>query len=59
MKRLVVTTAALLALSLTPALAAGCCGKAGKGMCAKSTSSMTMKSSKKGCCDKMAKKMDM
>ena len=59
MKRLVITTAALLALSLTPALAAGCCGK-GQGMCAKSTSSMTMKSGKKGCCcDKMAKKMDM
>ena len=35
MKRLVITAATLLALSLTPAMAAGCCGKGGKGMCAK------------------------
>ena len=60
MKRLALTTATLLVLSLIPALAAGCCGKGGKGMCAKSTSSMSMNSNKKGCCcDKMAKKMEM
>ncbi|WP_267358748.1 MULTISPECIES: hypothetical protein [unclassified Methylobacterium] len=45
-----ITTAALLALSLTPAMAAGCCGKSGKGMCAKPAASMSMKSGKKGCC---------
>ncbi|MCJ2021915.1 hypothetical protein MKK84_31675 [Methylobacterium sp. E-065] len=50
MKRIVITTAALLALSLTPAMAAGCCGKSGKGMCAKPAASMSMKSGKKGCC---------
>ena len=55
-----ISTVTLLALSLTSALAAECCGKAGKRMSAKSMSSMTMKSGKKGCCcDKMAKKMDM
>lgn len=60
MKRLVITAAALFALSLTPAMAAGCCGKAGKGMCAKPTASMSMKSGKKGCCcDGMNKKMSM
>lgn len=60
MKRLVITTAALLALSLTPAMAAGCCGKGGKGMCAKPTAAMSMKGGKKGCCcDSMGKKMSM
>jgi hypothetical protein len=62
MKRLVITSAALLALSLTPAMAAGCCGKAGKGMCAKPTASMSMsmKSGKKGCCcEGMGKSMKM
>ncbi|KQQ13837.1 hypothetical protein ASF59_20355 [Methylobacterium sp. Leaf121] len=60
MKRLVITTATLLALSLTPAMAAGCCGKGGKGMCAKPMASMSMKSGKKGCCcEGMGKKMAM
>ena len=60
MKRIALAAATLLVLSLTPAMAAGCCGKGSKGMCAKPTSSMSMKGSKKGCCcDKMAKKMSM
>ena len=60
MKRLVITTATLLALSLTPAMAAGCCGKGGKGMCAKPMASMSMKGGKKGCCcEGMGKKMAM
>jgi hypothetical protein len=60
MKRLVITAAALLALSLTPAMAAGCCGKSAKGMCAKPTASMSMKSGKKGCCcEGMGKSMKM
>ena len=60
MKRLVITTAALLAISLTPATAAGCYGKSGKGMCAKPTASMSMRSGKKGCCcEGMGKSMKM
>lgn len=60
MKRLVIATATLLALSLTPAMAAGCCGKSGKGMCAKPMASMSMKSGKKGCCCQgMGKSMKM
>ena len=58
MKRLVITTATLLALSLTPAMAAGCCGKGTKGMCAKPMASMSMKSGKKGC-QGLGKKMSM
>ncbi|ACB24527.1 MULTISPECIES: hypothetical protein [Methylobacterium] len=59
MKRLM-TAAALIALSLTPAMAAGCCGKSGKGMCAKPPASMSMKGGKKGCCcEGMGKSMRM
>ena len=60
MKRLVIATATLLALSLAPAMASGCCGKGGKGMCAKPMASMSMKGGKKGCCcEGMGKKMAM
>ena len=52
MKRLVLASAALLALSLTPAMAMSCCGggKGKAGMCAKGGMAMNMKGGKKGCC---------
>ncbi|KQP51122.1 hypothetical protein ASF41_13125 [Methylobacterium sp. Leaf111] len=60
MKQMILAAAAMLALSLTPAMAAGCCGKGAKGMCAKPMASMSMKSGKKGCCcEGMGKKMSM
>jgi hypothetical protein len=54
MKKLAMTTAALLVLSAAPALAQGCCGGKGKaGMCAKGSMAMShagMKGKKGGCC---------
>ena len=51
MRKLFVTTAALLLLSAAPALATGCCGGKGKaGLCAKSSMAMNMKGKKGSCC---------
>lgn len=54
MKTFAVTTATLLMLAATPALAMSCCGGKGKaGMCAKGSMAMnhgTMKGKKGGCC---------
>ena len=51
MRKLFVTTAALLLLSAAPALAVGCCGGKGKaGMCAKGGMAMNMKGKKGSCC---------
>ena len=47
MKKLLLATAALVVIAVSPVSAASCCGK--KGMCMKAGTSMSM-AGKKGCC---------